>query len=196
MKKLGFDLILLGDPASGKDTQAALLQKKYALQPVESGKYWRKMLYAKTREGALFRKTRILGQPAPVELIKNFLERSVSKAAKNKNLVFVGTPRLKPEAQLLTKLLRDKNRDFFAVYIKLSDQDVFKRSLGRIRTDKEGQRKYIQNRIDWHKHQVSKSVKYFKSLNRMKIINGHNSIKQVSQDIQKAINDYSRSSKN
>ena len=42
MKKLGFDLILLGDPTAGKDTQAAILMKKYELKSVESGKEWRK----------------------------------------------------------------------------------------------------------------------------------------------------------
>src|SRR5258708_23763593 len=44
MKKLGFDLILLGDPASGKDTQAAILEKKYSLYPVASGVFFRKLL--------------------------------------------------------------------------------------------------------------------------------------------------------
>ena len=34
MKKLGFDLILLGDPTSGKDTQAAILIKKSACEKI------------------------------------------------------------------------------------------------------------------------------------------------------------------
>ena len=38
-KRLGFDLILLGAPAAGKDTQAILLERKFAFKPVESGKY-------------------------------------------------------------------------------------------------------------------------------------------------------------
>jgi adenylate kinase len=190
MKRLGFDLILLGDPTAGKDTQAGILMKKYALKPVESGNYWRKMLKSKTADGDLVRKTVGLGHPAPVSLMKKFLETNLRNAQNNQDLIFIGNPRLKPEAQLLVKLLKDRNRDFFVLYFKLPEKEIYKRSLRRVRTDKEASRQYIKNRINYTKHQVSKTVAYFKSLDKLKFIDNMPPIPQVAKNIQKAIDEY------
>lgn len=199
MKKLGFDLILLGDPASGKDTQADILKKMYALKPVESGKHWRKMLKEKTREGDWLRRTMGVGHPTPVVLMKKFLIENIKKAPKNKNLIFIGNPRLKPEAQLLKKLLTERKRDFYAVYIKVPETEVFKRLAGRKQVQRRGDDldvSFIQNRINYHKNQVSKTVRYFQSHKKLQLINGKQSIKKVSQDILKAIHDYQQSQGN
>lgn len=199
MKKLGFDLILLGDPASGKDTQADVLKKMYSLKPVESGKHWRKMLKKKTREGDWLRRTMGVGHPTPVVLMKKFLTESIKKAPKNKNLIFIGNPRLKPEAQLLKKLLTENQRDFFGVYIKVPEAEVFKRLAGRKQVQRRGDDldvSYIQNRINYHKKQVSKTVRYLQALKKLQLINGKQSIKKVSKDILKVINDYQQSQRN
>lgn len=191
--RLGFDLILLGDPTAGKDTQAALLMKKYALKPVESGKHWRKLLKVKNADGALLRKTMGLGHPTPVRLMKKFLIDSIKKAPINKNFIFIGNPRLKPEAQLLVKLLKQKNRDFFVLYLKLPISEIYKRSLRRVRTDKESNRQYIKNRINYTHKQVNKTGAYFKSLSKLKFIDSRPPIPKVAANIQKVINDYKRS---
>ena len=47
MKKLGFNIILLGMIASGKETQANILKKRYALKFVETGVHTRKLLKKK-----------------------------------------------------------------------------------------------------------------------------------------------------
>lgn len=194
MKRLGFDLILLGDPTSGKDTQAALLMKKYAFKPVESGKHWRKLAKQDTFEGKWLRRTMSLGHPTPVLLMKRFLKSELAKAKKNESLIFIGNPRLKPEAQLLKKLLMNKNRVFFALYIKIPVSEILKRTASRSRLKSEDLG--VKNRIKYTKNQVSKTVKYFQSLNKLKFINGYQSIRKVNQDILKTLNDYSRSQAN
>src|SRR3989338_1716003 len=196
MKRLGFNVILLGMIASGKDTQANILKKKYALATVESGIYWRKLLKEKSADGDWVRRTTGKGNPAPVVLMKKFLIREIAKKPKNKDLLFLGNPRLKPEAQLLKKILNAKKQDFFALYISLPNKEVYKRSLKRrvgnmkaiykvFDTDK-----IIKARISYHKKQVSKTVKYFQTLNKMKIINGNQPVPKVTKDILKAINEY------
>ncbi len=188
MKKeqLGFHLVLLGQIASGKDTQALVILDKYNLKPVESGKHWRKLEKEKSKDGEWLRRTVSKGLPAPVALMKKFLLENIEKRPKNKNLLFVGNPRLKPEGQLLNKLMKEHKEKFFAIYITLPDKEVFKRSIGRKRgTDDDN--KFILSRIKWHKDQVSKTVNYFDSLGKLKKINGNQSIKEVSQDIEKAI---------
>ena len=196
MKKLGFNIVLLGMITSGKDTQAKILKKKYMLKTVESGIYWRKLLKEKGRNGNWVRRTAGVGKPAPVALMKKFLVKEISKKPKNKDLLFLGNPRLKPEAQLLKKILNSRNEDFLAFYITLPDKEVYKRSkkrlLGNMRADYKvfDTHKLITARIKYHKNQVSKTVKYFKSLKRLKIINGAQSVPKVTKDILKAIREY------
>lgn len=196
MKKLGFNIVLLGMIASGKDTQANILKKKYALKFVESGVYWRKLLKEKSADGDWVRRTTGKGNPAPVALMKKFLIREIKNKPKNKNLLFLGNPRLKPEAQLFKKIMRTRKEDFLTLYITLPDKEAYKRSIKRNTGNMKkiyklfDNKKLIRTRINWHKNQVGKTVKYFQSLHKLKIINGNQPIPKVTKDILKAISDY------
>jgi adenylate kinase len=184
-ERLGFHLVLLGQITSGKDTQAKLLQKKYSLIPVESGKYWRNLAKQKSKEGKWLLRTTGQGKPAPVILMKKFLLDQINKKPKNKELIFIGNPRLKPEAQLLKKIMLDKKENFFAIYISLSEKEILRRSLKRERDYLD--QKHIKTRIKWHNEQVGKTVKYFESLGKLKKINGNQPIEKVQKDINRAI---------
>lgn len=184
-ERLGFNLVLLGQIASGKDTQAFILKNKYNFSLVESGKYWRKLQKEDSKDGEWIRRTTGLGKPAPVALMKRFLLENISKKPKKKNLLFVGNPRLKPEAQLLKKIFNEKKENFFVIYITLSDKVIYSRSLRSDRYD--DKEVNTRRRIKWHKDQVSKTVKYFESLGKLKKINGNQSIEKVNQDIEKAL---------
>ena len=173
MKKLGFNIVLLGMIASGKDTQANALKKKYALKFVETGVYSRKLLKEKSKNGDWARRTVGKGYPLSTVLMQKFLIREINNKPKNKNLLFLGG-RLKPEAQLIKKLLSARKEDFLAFYINLPDKEVYKRSLARSRGNMKAvykvldTEKIIAKRIDYHKKQVSKTVKYFQSLKKLK----------------------------
>ncbi|MFA6585843.1 MAG: nucleoside monophosphate kinase [Candidatus Paceibacterota bacterium] len=198
MKKLGFDIVLLGDTASGKETQANILKKKYALKFVETGVYSRKLLKEKSKTGDWVRRTTGKGLPLPVILLKEFLINEINKKPKNKNLLFLGGPRLKPEAQLLKKILNSRKEDFIVFYLTLPDKEVYRRSLKRRESNvKEIYKmldtdKIIKERIKYYKNQVSKTVKYFESLNKLKKINSNQPIQKVTKDILKEIEKYKK----
>ena len=188
MARLGFDLVLLGAPAAGKDTQADILRKRYRLKAVESGKHWRKMSKQDSAEGRLLRRTFGKGHPAPVRLMKRFLQKELKGVPKSADLLFIGNPRLKPEAQLLNGILNSKKRDYLVVGITLPAAEIRKRSLKRMRDDQDW--KFVGNRIKMYRLQVSKTLSYFKSQGKLKTVNGNRPVKQVAKDIQKAINDH------
>ncbi len=188
MRKLGFDLILLGAPVSGKDTQAEMLMNHYELKPVRSGVYFRKNINRKDAIGKKIRETVGKAKPAPVSLVKEFIKNEFRKLPKI-NFIFVGTPRLKPEAQFLVKLLKKNNRDFLVLYLQLAPKEIIKRSYHRMRHE-DVQRRLIEKRISWHKTQVGKTVEYFKKMKKLKYINGNQPPLKVVRDIQQAINDY------
>lgn len=197
MQKLGFNIVLLGMIASGKDTQAKILKKKYALKLVETGIYSRKLLKEKSKDGDWARRTTGKGLPLPTVLLQKFLIKEINNKPKNKNLLFLGG-RLKPEAQLLKKMLAERKEDFLAFYITLPDKEVYKRSLSRSKGNMKAiykvldTKKLIEKRIKWHKDQVGKTVKYYKSLGKIKIIKGNQPISKVTKDILKEIEKYQK----
>lgn len=197
MKKLGFNIVLLGMITSGKETQANILKKKYALKFVETGVYSRKLLKEKSKDGDWARRTTGKGAPLPTVLMQRFLVKEINNKPKNKNLLFLGG-RLKPEAQLMKKLMTERKQDFLAFYITLPDKEVYRRSLKR----KEGNmkeiykilddKKIIATRIKWHKDQVGKTVKYYQGLGKMNIINGNQPVAKVTKDILQKIEKYKK----
>jgi len=192
-KRLGFNLALMGMITSGKETQTELLKKKYSLQSIETGVYTRNLLKEKSKNGDWARRTAGKGGPLPVVLMKKFILNEINKKSKDKDLLFIGGPRLKPEAQLVKKIFKQKNQSFFVIYLTLPDKEVYNRSLKRkIGKMKDlykilDTKKIIKTRIKWHKEQVSKTVEYFDSLGILKKINGNQPIKKVYKDIEKAI---------
>ena len=191
--------MLLGMIASGKETQANVLKRRYPLKFVESGVYTRNLLKKKGKVGDWARRTAGKGGPLPTALLQEFLEKETGKKPKGKDLLLLGTPRLKPEAQLLKKIMAKRKEDFFALYITLPDKEVYRRSLKRKEGDMHeiykvfDEKKLIARRIKWHKDQVSKSIKYFEGLGKLKKINGNQPIPKVTKDIVKAIEGYKKS---
>lgn len=192
-RNMGFNLAVMGMIASGKDTQVNLLKKKYNLMPVETGLYSRNLLKEKSKEGDWARRVAGKGKPLPMVLMKKFLTSQIQNKPKNKELIFVGGPRLKPEAQLVRKLLNKNHQKIFIIYITLPDKEIYKRSHDRKNSKIKNvykvfdDKKIIEKRIKWHKDQVGKTVKYFESLGILKKINGNQSIEKVHKDIEKAI---------
>jgi adenylate kinase family enzyme len=173
MKQLGFDLIILGDSTAGKDTQALLLAKKYNVKLARSGEYLRKYKA----------KHYVQGGVAPTKLILPFLNDSLRGLKPSQNIIFVGAARLKPEAQYLVKLLDQKKRNFFAIYIRLPKKEIIRRSLNRSARLEDRDINLINKRIKYYKEQVSKTVKFYQTLKKIKFVNGNQSIKAVSAAI-------------
>jgi len=195
MKRLGFNIVLLGMITSGKETQANILKKKYALKFVETGVYSRKLLKEKSRNGAWARRTTGKGKPLPTVLLQKFLIREIKNKPSKKNLLFLGG-RLKPEAQLIVRMMREQKERLLTFYITLPDKEVYKRSLARRRGKMKAiykvldEKKIIARRIKWHKDQVGKTVKYYQKLGILKKIKGDQPIPKVTKDILKEIEKY------
>ena len=193
-ERLGFNLAIMGIIASGKDTQANLLQNKYDLEPVGTGLFTRNLLREKSKDGDWARRVASKGKPLPTLLMKRFLLEQIKNKPKDKDLIFIGGPRLKPEAQLVRKILKANKQNIFVIYLTLSDKEVFKRSQSRM-SDKNVDEVYkvfdtdkiIKERIKVHKTQVSKTIKYFESLKLLRKINGNQPIEKVSNEIEKVL---------
>jgi adenylate kinase len=193
-ERLGFNLAIMGIIASGKDTQANLLQNKYDLEPVGTGLFTRNLLREKSKDGDWARRVASKGKPLPTLLMKRFLLEQIKNKPKDKDLIFIGGPRLKPEAQLVRKILKANKQNIFVIYLTLSDKEVYKRSQSRMSDENVDEvykvfdtDKIIKERIKVHKTQVSKTIKYFESLKLLRKINGNQPIEKVSNEIEKVL---------
>lgn len=186
-KKLGFNIVMLGMIASGKDTQANILKKKYKLKTIETGEFTRKLMKEKSLRGDRARKVSGKGGPLPTDILQDFLKKEIKSKPKDKDLLFLGG-RLKPEAMLLRKMIEGRNEKLFVLYITLPDKEVYRRSELRMRNADDA--KYIKKRIAWHKDRVGKTVQYYQKLGILKKINGNKSITEVTKDILKEIEKY------
>jgi len=190
MKKLNFDLILLGDPTSGKDTQGRLLNKIYKSRLAQSGVYLRNLIRKKKAAADLV-KSYNRGLPVPSKYIDQFLKDSLLKAG-SRSVIFVGTPKLKREAEFLVKNFKKQGRDFFVIYIKLPLKLILKRSHLRNRENLDIKRNLLKNRINYHKKEVGETVNYFRSLNKIRFVQGNKPIAKVTKELVKIINDYQK----
>ena len=130
-------------------------------------------------------------------LLQKFLIKEIKNKPKTKDLLFLGG-RLKPEAQLLKKIMNQRKEKLLVFYITLPDKEVYKRSLKRRESNvKEiykvfDTKKIIATRIKWHKDQVGKTVKYYQKIGLMRIINGNQPVSKVTRDILKGIEEYKK----
>ena len=196
-KRLGFNIVVLGIITSGKETQARILRDKYALKFVETGVFSRNLMKAKTKDGEWAKRTVGAGKPLPTILLQRFLEKEITNRPKNKDLLFLGG-RLKPEAQLIKKLIVNNAKEkLFVLYITLPEKEIYKRSYARKESNIKkvykilDEKKIISRRIKWHKDQVGKTIKYYQKLGILKKINGNQTIAKVSKDIEKEIKRFS-----
>lgn len=189
-KRLGFDLILLGDSTAGKDTQASILEKKFNIITIRSGEYLRSIMNKSRYRNALSR-TYKKGHPAPSWIINELLVSSINKA-KIEDLVFVGAARLLSEAKFLKQQLDFRQRDFYVIYLKLPKKIAIERYKTRSREALDSDKFFIENRFKYYREQVSKTVEYFKKLKRIKFINASLPINIVHKEIIKIINDHKK----
>lgn len=81
MKKLGFDLILLGSPVSGKNTQADLLLTAYALKAVRSRDILKNPHYKKLSKAASH-------LPVTSKIVDDFIKKA-SKIYQSNDIYFL-----------------------------------------------------------------------------------------------------------
>lgn len=196
-EKLGFNIILLGQITSGKSTQAKHLSSKYSLSVIDTGKFSRKSVKKKS-----FEKTTGKGGPAPANEIKNFIKEQVEKVGGKKDILFLGGPRLKSEADFLYKLLKKTNQECRVIYLTLPDKEVYKRSIERMSDKKQkylykmlDSKNFVKTRIAWHKKEVGETVKYWKEKGNIAIVNGIGNVDEVRDKIEKAIANFVRKNK-
>jgi adenylate kinase len=187
-----FNIILLGDPASGKGTQAARLAKEYGLYDLDMGKQLRKPSVRKLFDYA---KTTAIGKLTPTVIVRNIFTEIISNVPAKKGILFNGTPKMINEAKLVTRLLKSSKRaDPIVIYLTLPEKETIRRIEERveyiqgklIKRDDDTLRA-LKNRRKYYKEQISQVVIFFKKHYTLKTVSGMGTEEAVAQRIASVI---------
>lgn len=161
------NLIILGDPASGKATQAAHFAKKYGLHDLDMGK---EVMKPAMRARHDYAKTTAKGKLTPTGVVRGIFVRTFKTVPKQKGILFDGTPKMIGEAKFVARLLREHGRtDPIVIYLHIPVSEVLRRMLsrtitvrGKIMRRHDDTVHALMNRRKYYKEQVSRTVEYFK----------------------------------
>ena len=200
MKREPFNLILLGDPASGKGTQSARLAKQFRLINFDMGHEVRqpairaKFDYAKTTGS---------GHLTPTAIVREILQNKILQSPAARGILFNGHPKMIGEARLAAKWLREaKRRDPIVIYLSVSAAETLRRAAERrvrvggklVRREDDSGRALI-NRRRYYREQVARVVAFFRKRYAFKKISGAGTREEVYQRIAKAIEEQQRKQK-
>jgi adenylate kinase family enzyme len=185
------NIILLGDPASGKATQAARLVKKYHLYDFDMGKAvstpWAKSIYD-------YKSTTGAGNLAPTWVARRILKNVIAEVPRNRGILFDGHPKMIGEAKLVASLLKKNNRtNPLFIYLSIPSKETAKRANMRRRSD--DSEKALRNRARYYRKQISQVVTFLKHKYKYKNISGLGSRDQVSKKIKTCVEKFVRTNK-
>jgi adenylate kinase len=195
MKGKPFNLILLGDPASGKGTQAARLAEKYRMRNFDMGHEVRKPAMRRRFDYA---KTTGDGKLTPTAIVREILENTIRTTPDARGILFNGHPKMIGEARLAAKWLRDaRRRDPFVIYLSIPASETLARVRkrvvrigGKLVRREDDTVRGLMNRRKYYHDQVSHVVTFFKKKYMFVKISGMGSEAQVAKRIEDAIKKY------
>lgn len=129
-------LVLVGPPASGKGTQAAILTKRLGVPKISTGDMLREARAQGTALGKAAESFMTAGKLVPDEVVIGLVDERLSLADAQKGFILDGFPRTVPQAEALSALLAKKGTPLDAVLqIDVSRDLLVERATLR-RTDK------------------------------------------------------------
>lgn len=192
-----FNIIMLGDPASGKATQADKLARKYRMYDLDMGKEVKKPVALAQYDYA---KTTAIGKLTPTAVVRKIFKNAVGSVPSTQGVIFNGTPKMIGEAKLVARLLRQSKRsDPLFIYIHIPVSETLKRALKRreyfggklIKRDDDSERA-LRNRRRYYKEQISHVVSFFKERYEFRRISGMGTEAEVAARIGAVVAGYKK----
>jgi adenylate kinase len=197
-KHIPINIILLGDPAAGKATQAALLLKKYHLFDFDMGQELRKLRRRNASLDKALSRTTDHGKLTPTQFVRQIDHDRIIGTPASKGILFDGHPKMLQEARLVAKLLKQQRRlDPLVLYVSIPIEETIKRMCdrkhyfqGKFSTRADDTVVALKNRVKYYRHNIAQVVAFFESKYQFKKINGLGTVAQVHRRIQAAMDEF------
>jgi len=182
--------LMTGRPGSGKGTQAKLLADKIGASMFSTGEKFRSMASGNTFIGRRLKGAMESGELLPHWLASYTFETILLGLEPDDKIVFEGACRTAPEAALFEEIASWLPRGYKAVYLRISEEEAWKRLLlrskesGRADDDEQS----VRTRFNEYKKKNEAVIEHFRSVGRLVEINGEQTREEVHQDVLKALN--------
>jgi adenylate kinase len=193
--KKPLNLILLGNPASGKGTQAVRLVKKYRFYDLDMGREVRK---PPVRAQFDYAKTTAVGHLTPTAIVRGIFKEVIGAVPRDKGILFNGTPKMINEAKLVSRLLKQNDRSApLVIYLDIPVAETVRRMAKRVekidgklvKRDDDTARA-LRNRQKYYKAQIAQVVAFFGERYTVKKISGMGTEAAVAKKIEAVIKKY------
>jgi adenylate kinase len=183
------NIILFGPPGAGKGTQAKFIIDKYNIVQISTGD----MLRGAVKSGSdLGNKVKIImdkGDLVSDDIIMSIISQRILNEDCKKGFILDGFPRTLNQAKELDKMLHEKNLKInHVIEIQIDENLLINRIEKRASEDKfvrnDDNQDVLKNRIEIYKKDTIPVLEYYKNFNKLRHVNGMQSIKSVSNEVQ------------
>lgn len=187
-----FNLVIFGDPGSGKGTQSDLLIEEYGLFHISTGEVLRDQISRGTELGKIADSFISGGNLIPDDLMISILGKVLDENADKvaNGVIFDGFPRTIDQAKALTTLLEERNMKLNVVIgLEVADEELTKRLIKRGQDSgrSDDNAETIKKRLDVYHNQTSPLRDFYINEGVYAAIEGNGSIADIFADIKVAV---------
>ncbi len=181
--------LMMGNPGSGKGTQARLLAQKLGGDIYSSGNRLREMAKGHGYVADKVKKVIDEGGLLPAWFSSHMFVEVLLGLGKDDNVVFEGACRRLPEAQAFAETAAWLERPYQAIHLSISDAEVERRIALRkgIQGRADDASDTVEHRIKEYKDNTMPAIEFFRTEGKLIEINGEQTIEAVHADILKAL---------
>jgi adenylate kinase len=180
---------MVGRPGSGKGTQATLLAKKVQAPIFSTGGEFRALAAGESYLGKRLKGAMERGELLPHWLASFTFQKVLLHLEPEEKVVFEGACRTAPEAALFEEMSLWLARPYRAVYLRISEEEAWKRLLSRSATEgrADDDQTVIRKRFEEYKTKNEAVIEHFKAVGTLVEVNGEQPIEVVHADVLKAL---------
>ncbi len=177
LRKVLFNVVLLGYPGAGRGTQARNLAKEYNLVYLSTGEMLKEEIEKKSEVGLKVQEIFHKGDLVPDEVVIKLIEGNIKANPEANGFIFKGFPRTLVQAYILDGLLRRINSSVsFCLDIQCPTLELIKRLDARGKTDRrmsyDMETTTIVHRLEQHEKVCIPVVEYYEKQGKMTTIDG------------------------
>lgn len=127
------NIIFIAPPAAGKGTQAGILKNEYNLYHLSTGDLLREIASDNSKLGNEIKELIDNGKLVSDELMIKLLKQKIESLENNNGIIFDGFPRTIEQANMLSKLLEERNEKIdHVIFLDIEKEIALKRATGRV----------------------------------------------------------------
>ena len=184
------NIVIFGDPGSGKGTQSERIVEKYGINHISTGDVLRAEIKNGTELGKTAKGYIDQGQLIPDELMIDILASVFDSFKDSKGVIFDGFPRTIAQAEALKKMLAERGQDVSVmVDLDVPEEELMVRLIKRGKDSgrADDNEETIKKRLHVYHSQTAPLIDWYKNEKKYQHINGLGTMEGIFAEICEAV---------